>query len=369
MHYVLVDDSVPFDGYTSARRPLGGAEKAFASLAAALASRGHDVTVINRTPYPVTAEGVRYKPIEEIQQRPLEADVVLAFRQPSLLGAVRKAKHRLLWVVAAPDYLTASANKSYWESFKPTLLFVSAAQQQAYRGALPHRLLAPAVRATFYEPITAPELDPYPDVMGDPMGGTTAPAEPARVPPHAVVTTHPLHGLYWITEIWRRLIHPQLPEARLAVYSTVLAKGMRDEPVPENIQPILARVKQASDANVVVIDPRSDRGMAEVYRASRIHFYPGHEHDYACWTLMESQAAGTPAIARNLGGVDERIVNGQTGFVVPDAAAVANVALELLRNDAVHQSFSAAATDISRRRTWDMAAAELDDMIAGLVKA
>ena len=59
MHYVLIDDSVPFDGYTSARRPLGGAEKAFASLAEGLARRDHTVTVLNKTPYPVTADGVQ----------------------------------------------------------------------------------------------------------------------------------------------------------------------------------------------------------------------------------------------------------------------------------------------------------------------
>ena len=40
--------SIPFDGYASTSRPLGGAEKAFASLAGALARRGHDVHVYNR---------------------------------------------------------------------------------------------------------------------------------------------------------------------------------------------------------------------------------------------------------------------------------------------------------------------------------
>jgi hypothetical protein len=86
MHYVLVDDSVPFDGYTAARRPLGGAEKAFGNLAAALVTRDHTVTVLNKTPYPVTADGVRYKPLEDLPERPMEADVVIAFRQPHLLG-------------------------------------------------------------------------------------------------------------------------------------------------------------------------------------------------------------------------------------------------------------------------------------------
>src|SRR5579871_2816228 len=149
MHYVLADDSIPFDGFTPTYRPLGGAEKAFANLAAALILRGHTVTVLNRSPTTVVAAEVRYQPLDEIQRRPLEADVLIAFRQPHLLGVVRKAKHRLLWVVAAPDYLEAEANTSFWQSFTPTVLFVSALQQRAYHGSLPHRLLAPGVSTYF----------------------------------------------------------------------------------------------------------------------------------------------------------------------------------------------------------------------------
>jgi hypothetical protein len=316
-----------------------------AALARSLAGRNHTVTVINRAAYATTAEGVRYLPLDEIHHRPLEADVLIASRQPRLLGAVRKAKHRLLWAVAAPGYLTAEANTPLWESFKPTVLFVSAAQQKAYGGALPHRLLPPGVTRLFHDAHAGDDR---------------------HVPPHAVATTHPLHGLAWLVEIWRRLVHPQMPEARLTLYSSLLAKGLRDEEVPEAIAPVLERVKLAAGANVVVAEPKNDAGMAEVYRASRIHFYPGHPHDYACWTLAESQAAGTPAVARGVGGVEEHVVNGQSGFIVPDAAAVANVALEILRNDQVHGALRRAASDETRVRTWDMAAAELDTLVAGL---
>ena len=191
----------------------------------------------------------------------------------------------------------------------------------------------------FYEPGPVLTSSPEYQATQDPT------IELPKVPPHAVVTTHPLHGLVWITEIWRRLIYPQMNEARLAIYSSVLAKGIRGESVPDKIQPILERVKLATDANVVVVDPRGDRGMAEIYRANRIHFYPGHEQDYACWTLAESQAAGTPAVARAFGGVDERVINGQTGYLVPDAAAAANVALQILRDEAIYKSLSTAAGD------------------------
>jgi glycosyltransferase involved in cell wall biosynthesis len=131
---------------------------------------------------------------------------------------------------------------------------------------------------------------------------------------------------------------------------------------------VLAKVMEASSANVVVTDPLGDTGMAGVYRTSRIHLYPGHPQDFGCWTLAESQAAGVPAVARAVGGVEEHLINGQSGFLVPDASAVANVTLQILENDQVCRSLSAAASDVSRRRTWDMVALELEEIVAGLPK-
>ena len=58
MLVTLIDDSIPFNGLTPASQPLGGAEKAFASLPAALARAGHTVRVINRTPHTMGIDDV-----------------------------------------------------------------------------------------------------------------------------------------------------------------------------------------------------------------------------------------------------------------------------------------------------------------------
>src|SRR6185312_15495853 len=102
------------------------------------------------------------------------------------------------------------------------------------------------------------------------------------------------------------------------------------------------------------------------FRAARVHLYPSQATDYACWTLAESQAAGLPAVARPVGGTEERIVNGQTGYLVPDSAAMANVAVELLTNAAVYTSLSEASAHPSRRRTWAEVASEVDALIPAL---
>ncbi len=83
MDVLLIDDSVPFDGYTPASQPLGGIEKNFASLPSALARAGHDVRVLNRCTFAVTAENVQWLPW--IGPHPTDCDVLIAYRKPALL--------------------------------------------------------------------------------------------------------------------------------------------------------------------------------------------------------------------------------------------------------------------------------------------
>jgi glycosyltransferase involved in cell wall biosynthesis len=358
MRYVLVDDSIAYDGYTPMRRALGGPEKAVISLATALQLRGHEVNVINRTTYAHMADGAYYTPFGDTLL-PKAADVLIAMRKPALLGAVRQVKHRLLWVVGSPDYLRASANQTLWDSFKPAVLFVSPAQARTYTGALPTSVIVPGVRSAYLDhPMTAPQGE---------FAGVPGPVnEPRTQAPTAVVTTHPMQGLTTILDLWEHEIFPRAKEARLDIYSATLSKALKGEAAPEDISPIVDQIRQGDVYNINVIEPKADDGMAAAFRAARVHLYPGQAADYACWTLAESQAAGLPAVARPSGGTEERIVNGQTGYLVPDSAAMANVAVEILTNESVYKSLSEAAAHASRKRTWAEAAAELDAFVATL---
>lgn len=368
MQYVFVDDSpLNYDGYTNLRRAIGGAEKAVGGLAAALAERGHDVKVINNTTYAHMADGAYYTPFGD-SWAPKAADVIIAMRKPTLLGHLRNAKHRLLWVTGAPDYLTAPANAPLWESFNPGLIFISDQQQHAYKGKLKSVALIPGVRSSFYEAPLVQEADPYEEEINPELYAArqaVLDAMPKGPPaPHAVVTSHPQHGLSWLLDLWCSQIHPAMPAARLSIFSTSLSKAARGEAVSDDLAPIFAKVQAAAAQNVAVADPISDDGMAAVYRTARVHLYPGHAQDFACWTLSESQSAGVPGVARMLGGTPERIANGQTGYLVPDADAFANVALQILGDDGVYTSLSDEAKQLTRRHTWASAAEALDNFVA-----
>lgn len=340
MRIVLVDDSIPFDGYTPGSQPLGGAEKAFASLPGALVRRGHKVQVFNRCRFRMMIEGAQWESWDA--NRPLQADVLIAFRKPALLEQVRQAPRRLLWLTAPPAYLNHPTNRRLLVDNKPTLVFLGETHHASAAGlpALPAGVVRPGLRFDYL---------------------AETPATPAA-PPRAVVTTHPLHGLDWLLRLWCERIHPAKPEAELHVYSMVLDKGQLGGEVPDAVKPVLAQALEAGGKGVKILRPQGDMGMADDYRAARVHLYPGHPDDMACWTLMDSQACGLPAVARPLGAVRERIRDGETGYVVPDDDAFVNVTLQILGDDDVFWRLNRDAVQHQRGRPWDDAAADFESL-------
>jgi glycosyltransferase involved in cell wall biosynthesis len=341
MHITLVDDSIPFDGYTAAARPLGGAEKAFAALPGALARRGHTVAVINRCRWSMLVEGAQWDNFSG--RKPLTTDLLIAFRKPSLLEFMRQARRRVLWHVAPGRLLERPATRTLLQDHQALVLLVSQLQADEMAGSgLTTALLPPAVKSDFLAEAANP-----------------APASP----PHAIVTSHPAHGLDWLIDLWVARIHPLVPDAELHLHSMSLAKAAEGGAVDPALAPLVAKVTAGAAQGIRVIRPQGDHLMAQAYRSARVHLYPGHSDDSAAYTLMESHAAGVPAVVRPLGAAPERIANGRSGMVAPDDEAFANLAALLLRDDGVHASHSAEARALYQGRNWDTAAAAVEELL------
>ena len=143
----MVDDSVPYDGFTALNKPLGGAQKAFASLAGALVKSGNRVTVLNRCKHAIMADGARWRSLDS--EVPKDADLLIALRNPELLGIVSRVDTRVLWVIDDPRYLGNAKNADILASFAPRLLFLSNRQSEKYGGRLPALVVPPAVNKSF----------------------------------------------------------------------------------------------------------------------------------------------------------------------------------------------------------------------------
>ena len=340
MHVTLIDDSIAFDGYSPAHRPLGGPEKAFASLPDALFRRGHVVTVINRCQNHLTAEGVSWMPWDA--PRPSDADVLIAFRKSSLLDEL-SAEHKILWLSAPAGYLNKRANREVLARHRPKLVFMGDTHRRTWNGA--SDLACAVIQPGVGEAYRSAEEESAP-----------------KGPPTAIATTHPLRGLDRLLTTWAKRIHSEVPEARLRVYSIVLDRGRLGGDVSDGVRPVLDAALALSGQGVEIERPKADSGMAEDYRAARAHLYPAMEAEMYCSTLAESQASGLPAVARHCGAVAERIVEGRTGYVVPDEDAFVNVAVELLRDDATYDAMNREAKSLQATRGWDAAAAEFEEL-------
>jgi glycosyltransferase involved in cell wall biosynthesis len=342
MRITMIDDAIPYDGASPDARPLGGAEKAFVRLAAALQARGHEVSAINRCESQSIVDGVVWLPWDS--PRPPETDVLLAFRKPTLLGEVPEASHRCLWLWDNPSLLAGEAERAALARWRPTLVFTGETHSRALKtDILPARVIVPGV-AEIYR---------------------TQPAADATLT--AIVTTHPLTGLQPILRLWRDRIHPERPGAELHIYSAGLHKALAAGAAGDRLRPIYDEVRAAQADSVTVYRPLADAGMAEAYARARVHLYPVISREMYASTLAESQAAGLPALVRATGGTSaqllERVKNGMTGYFTPDDDAFVNLTLALLDADgAVYRNLAQEARAQQRSRGWNDAAIEFEAM-------
>ena len=338
MHITLVDDTIPFDGESPDREPLGGVEKAFTSLAGALAQHGHEVNVYNRALGEIEVEGAKWRTWEGT--RPTGTDVLIAHRKPALLDFVVEAERRTLWVPGDGAYLEKPRNRAWLHRHEPGVVFPvrRAMEDWDNEDGLRVSLIAPGVRPVFRS------------------GGALTPDDP----PHAIATAHPSRGLPWLIDLWVEKIHPINAAAELHVYSAVLDKGARGEPIHESFAPTLAKAKAAAAKGVVIKRPRPDPGMVRAYRAARAHLYPGVRSELYCYTLAESQASGLPAVCRPRGGARECVVHDSTGYICDEDDAFANAALRVLGDQEIFDRLSLGARAMQRERDWDAVAADFE---------
>jgi glycosyltransferase involved in cell wall biosynthesis len=335
MHIVLVDDSIPFDGNSAASQPLGGAEKAFASLPPALAARGHRVQVFNHASETRRVAGADWETWRG--ERPGSCDVLIAFRKPELLGFVAQAAHRLLWLASPAASLHGEAARGHLAAHRPVLVFLGEAHRESFQGS--HL----GLRAVVVPP----------GIGADYLG--TAAAAPLH-PPYAVATSHPQLGLDWLIALWRERVHPLCPHAELRLYSAILDRALAGGAVPEPFKAVAEAALAGRENGIAIHRPAADTMMAEAYRGARAHLYPGDPREAYCHTLAESQACGLPAVARPFPATAERVADGVSGRLEGEAEGFAAAVRALLEDDELQRRLAGGARARAAGRSWAAAA-------------
>jgi glycosyltransferase involved in cell wall biosynthesis len=341
-HIVMTDDGLRFDAQSMNHGPLGGAETAFASLALALARRGHEVTVRNRCAEPTREGGVDWAPLDA--GVPEAADLYIANRAHGLLSMVPQAKRRLFWIHNPANYLLKWRYLSKLFRLKPVVVFSSLYHAGTYPAWAPDggRVVIPfGVQQTF-------------------LDGDIAEEPP---PPRALFVSNPLRGLDWLLTLWAQQIHPRMPTAELHVFSGPSVYGAYGAAKAKEMEPILEFARQLSDRGVVLRAPVSKSVLADEMRAARVLLYRGDKEETFCFAVAEAQAAGLPAVVGPYGCMAERVVHGETGFVEADDRAFAAKSLALLGDDRLWARMSRRALERQRSWGWEQAAEAFERLI------
>ena len=339
---IMADDGIAFDGASLERGPLGGAETAFISMAVALARRGHNVSVKNKCHVAMEKDGVSWSPLDG--GVPQKCDLYIANRSDKLLLSSPEAKQAIFWIHNPAQYLLKF--RYLWKLWRRRPLIVFSGNYHA--NSYPK-----------WGPDGGRKIIPY----GISEEFRSVSAQKDAPPPRAIFTSNPQRGLSWLLDIWHCRIHNKMPEAELHIYSGAATYGTHGAGRASQMQPILDKASSLRGSNIFLHEPVPKQDLVKVLSQSRVLVYRGDPGETFCLAVGEAQAAGIPAVVKDIGCVAERIVQGRTGFVENTDAQFANATLDLLEDDALWQRQNGAALETQRQWGWDDAALSFERLI------
>ena len=337
---VMADDGIAFDGRTLDERPLGGAETSFIEMANALAARGHDVLVCNKSAAPITHRGVRWQPIA--QGLPDSADLYIANRGDKLIRQVPGARRTIFWIHNPAGYLLKWRYQWKLALRRPLIVFSGASHASTYpawafageRAVVPY-----GVSELFRQ--GAPHPVP---------------------PPRAIFTSNPLRSLDWLLDLWQDRIRPAVPQAELHVFAGAATYGGAGAAKLGAMGPVLERAETMRSQGVMLRGPVPKAQLVQELGQARACLYRGDIGETFCSAVAEAQAMGVPAVLEDIACMGERVIDGVTGSLVRGPDAFARSAIALLSDDALWQRQHLAALERQRGFGWQDAAAMFESL-------
>jgi glycosyltransferase involved in cell wall biosynthesis len=166
---------------------------------------------------------------------------------------------------------------------------------------------------------------------------------PTAVPAYAISVSRlsPEKGIDRLLDIWREL--PDLPLHLVGTAS------------PETLRELRSRAPQG----VVFRGHLTATDLAEAYRGAAVAVFAPFGEEFGL-AALEAMAAGVPVVAWRDGGLQETIVDGETGYLVGDSVTFRQRVRLLLHDDRRRANFAAAARWRAEQFSWRETAAEFD---------
>jgi glycosyltransferase involved in cell wall biosynthesis len=296
---------------------------------------------------PVFWKGVQWTPLSDdaSQGIPTTADLYIANRSNHLIGRCDYARQRLFWIHNPAGYLLKW--RYQWPLFRhrPTIVFSGASHLSTYPGWAaggPHVVIPYGITPLF-------------------LGATAREQVP---PPRAIFLSNPLRSLDWLLNVWAERIQPQVDGAELHIFAGSSIYGSFGEAKADRMEKILEQARNLAGCGVRLRGPVSKSQLVEEIKQARVFLYRGDIGETFCNAAAEPQAMGMPGVVEDIACMKERVIDGETGFVVKGQAAFATAAVTLLSDDALWRRFHANSLEKQGRWTWQDAAAGFESLIA-----
>jgi glycosyltransferase involved in cell wall biosynthesis len=107
-----------------------------------------------------------------------------------------------------------------------------------------------------------------------------------------------------------------------------------------------------------------DETKAELYGRAWVNLTASASEGWSL-TVMEAALCGTPSVALRVGGLQESIIDGETGFLAADIAQLSRRTLELVQQHDLRERLGEGAERRARTFTWDRSAGAYLEVLRG----
>ena len=172
----------------------------------------------------------------------------------------------------------------------------------------------------------------------------------------------PIKGLETLLEAMRRLRR----EVRYRDLRLLVAGGDADEPENGHAAFLMDRVAALGlEGEVSFLGAQPQERLRLYYAAARMTIMPSYYESFGM-VALEAMACGSPVIASRVGGLTTTVINGVTGYLVPegDAHALAERIALLLEDDGLCWRLGWEASRVATRYRWPCVAEAICQLYA-----
>ncbi len=334
---IFIDNGIPFDGATVRKNPVGGAENAFVSLVEELAKLNFEVVVFNSVEKNKKINGVFWKKLCGIDEE--KFDILVVNRGDKFLNFKPECKKRFFWIHNPARYLIK------WRYLFKLLLNPTS-----------------IVFSSNYHLSTYPRWAPSKSNIVIPYGVDSfifknkikyLPKEK-----NAIFTSNPLRGLNWLLDRWENEIYPEVPLAKLNLFTGSQTYGNIGKKKISKMKPILDRAKQMRAKGVILHHPKRRTELIKEIKKSRLFLYEGSLEETFCMSVAEAQVIGLPTIVKDLGCMKERVQDKVTGHICSNDFQFSKCVINLLKNDKDWKKLNNNTLRLANHKGWSEIAKE-----------